>query len=280
MQGSFGGQIKTAIMTMLPATLRGRMRAWRVKNVIANWSERVVEHRYGTGPLRVALTDPMAAGWYDSDWDELPEITLLRAHSLRPGRLVFDVGAHHGVVAMMLAREVAPDGRVVALEASPHNARTIRRNLLLNDVNSITVIQSAITDAPGALVFNEGLNGQIDDGSGAWGQIEVDATTIDLIAERFGDPDIVFLDIEGAEHLALAGAARTLETAADWFVEVHARHGLEKLGGSVGAVLAHFPTDRYDAYIRAEDDRTFRSLSSSDPCLSDRFFLVAICRAK
>ncbi len=265
-------------MKCLPAGMAGKMRAWNLRRIIANYPQRIVEHRYGSGNLKVALNDPMAAGWYDCDWDELPEIALLRNHSLKPGGLVFDLGAHYGVVAMMLAREVTASGKVVALEASPHNANAIRENQSLNELNQIEVVQAAVSSQPGTLVFNEGLNGQIDDGSGAWGRFEVNAITIDALAQQYGDPNVVFLDVEGAELLALAGATRTIGTAADWFIEVHTKHGLEKLGGSVNEVLAHFPEDRFERYIRAEEDTQFRLYRPNDPALADRFFLVALCR--
>jgi FkbM family methyltransferase len=271
-------QIKSSIMNCLPVGLAGRLRAWNLRRIVANYPQRIVEHRYGSGVLKVALNDPMAAGWYDCDWEELPEIALLRNHSLKPGRLVFDLGAHYGVVAMMLAREVTASGKVVALEASPHNASAIRKNQELNHMDQIQVVQAAVSNQAGKLVFNEGLNGQIDDGSGAWGRFEVDAITIDALAEQHGNPGVVFLDVEGAECLALAGASKTLGTAVDWFVEVHTQHGLEKLGGSVSEVLAYFPDHRYERYVRAEEDSQFRLYQPNDPCLTDRFFLVAICR--
>ncbi len=271
-------QMKSLIMKCLPPGLAGRMRAWNLRRIIANYPQRIVEHQYGSGVLKVALSDPMAAGWYDCDWDDLPEIALLRGHSLKPGGLVFDLGAHYGVVAMMLAREVTESGKVVALEASPHNASAIRKNQELNFMSQIEVVQAAVSNQPGRLVFNEGLNGQIDDGSGAWGRFEVNATTIDALAERYGTPDVVFLDVEGAECLALAGARCTLQATTDWFVEVHAQHGLEKLAGSVDQVLDHFPENRYQRYIRTEADSQFRPYQTHDPCLEDRFFLVATCR--
>ena len=60
----------------------------------------------------------MGAGWYDHDWPELPEIALLKQHGLRPGARVFDIGAHQGVVALMLSKTVGPEGFVLAVEAS------------------------------------------------------------------------------------------------------------------------------------------------------------------
>ena len=79
-------------------------------------------HNYGAGTLKVLLVDPLSEGWYDVDWAELPEIAALRNSLLRPGARVFDLGAHQGVVAMMLAREVGERGLIVAVEAT----RTMR----------------------------------------------------------------------------------------------------------------------------------------------------------
>ena len=168
---------------------------------------------------------------------------------------------------------------MIAVEPSGHNATAAEANCDLNGMTRITVVRAAISDQPGTLVFSEGLNAQLDDGSGAWGRVTVEAVTIDGLAERFGDPDVVFLDIEGAECLAMAGAARVLARGADFFVEVHVGCGLEKLGGSADRVLAFFPRDRFSLLARSEADATFREFNADDPLTRDRFFLLALLRA-
>ncbi len=175
----------------------------------------------------------------------------------------------------MLAREVGVTGKVVAVEASPHNSEAAAKNRELNGMSQIEVVQAAISDSPGRVVFNQGLNGQLDDGAGAGGRLEVESVTIDGLARRFGMPDVVFIDVEGAEFLALAGAPNVLTSDADFFVEIHARCGLEKLGGSVERVLAYFPRERFSLLGRAEADSTFRAFSAGDALTNDRFFLMA-----
>jgi FkbM family methyltransferase len=271
-------KIKRLLMDMMPRALAGRLRAWRVRQLIRSYPAHVVEHVYGTGLLRVWLPDPLAAGWYDRDWPDLPEIACLRSFGLRAAARVFDIGAHQGVVAAMLAREVGESGKVIAVEANPHNAIAAIKNRDLNGMKQIEVLQAAVSDRVGTLVFNEGLNGQIDDGSRAGGCISVDTITIDGLADRFGAPDVLFVDIEGAECLALAGAPRVLASSADWFVEVHVGHGLEKLNGSVEQVLAYFPTNRFSLLARAENDLEFRPFTLNDPLLRDRFFLLALTK--
>ncbi|CAN5142586.1 hypothetical protein BH09GEM1_BH09GEM1_19870 [soil metagenome] len=272
------GAIKRWLLRRLPPIWAGRLRSWRVRHLIRTFPARVVEHSYGPSRLKVFLADPLSEGWYDHDWPTLPEIAVLQRSRLRPGARVFDAGAHQGVVAAMLAQVIGPSGHVVAVEASAHNCRAATKNRELNDLTQMEIVHAAVADRPGTLVFNEGLNGQLDDGSGAGGRLTVEAVTLDGLAERFGPPDVVFLDIEGAECLALSGASRVLASGADFFVETHVGCGLEKLGGSVAQVLSYFPADRFAVLVRSEADESFRALQEGDPLTRDRFFLIAQCR--
>jgi len=237
----------------------------------------VVEHTYGNERLKVYLADPLSQAWYDEDWSELPEVATLRQSRLHPGAKVFDIGAHQGVVALMIAREVGPRGLVVAVAPSPHNISAAAKNRELNMMPQIELVQAAVSNQPGTLIFNEGINGngQLDDGSGTGERFAVEAVTIDGLADRFGMPDVVFIDVEGAEFLALAGASRVIASGADFFVEVHVGCGLEKLGGSLDEVLSHFPEDRFSLLARASADAEFRPLARIDRLTRDRFFLIA-----
>jgi FkbM family methyltransferase len=267
------------MLSLLPPSVLGRLRAWRVRQIVAAYVPRVVEHTYGDGRLHVHLGDPLGQGWYDHDWAQLPEITALRGGSLRNGARVFDIGAHQGVVAMMLAREVGPTGRVLAAEPNPHNAAVALKNRDLNSMAQIEVLEAAVSDHSGTVVFNHGLDGQLDDGTGAGGRMSVACVTLNELAQRHGTPDFVMIDVEGAECRVLKGGSRVLQAGGvDFAVEVHVHHGLEKLGGSVAEVLSFFPADRFDVTARAEADTAFRPLNRADPLIRDRFFLLAKAR--
>jgi FkbM family methyltransferase len=273
--------LKSIARTLLPAGIRRWFQRRKLDRQVAGFSRRIVEHRYGDSVLRVELADPLAAGWYDHDWDALPEVVLLGRHGLRPGARVFDLGAHQGVVGLMLGRCVGPDGCVLLVEPNAHNAAMCVRNAELNGMPWVSQLRAAVADREGMLRFNGGLNGQAAELSDYGGVTEVPAVTVDGLADRYGHPDVVFLDVEGFECRALAGAARTLARTTDWAVEVHVGCGLEATGASVEQVLGHFSNDAFIRHVHQEGAAAAVRLEDAGPeLLCRRFFLTAVARRR
>jgi FkbM family methyltransferase len=223
MRSSWILRVKQLVRRLLPHPLYRAYRKRRIAHTIASYSARVVRHDYGGVRLCVKIADPLAEGWYDRDWPNPRELEeLARSGALRPAATVFDLGAHQGVVALMLADRVGSEGKVVAVEAEPHNARIAAENVALNSADNVIVLTAAVCERMGTIRFAEGLNGQVDSDT-RLGTVEVAATTIDDLAGRFGHPDLVFLDVEGYEGKALEGAAMTLASGrTSLFIEVHA----------------------------------------------------------
>ena len=150
------------------------------------------------------ISDPTAESWYDRDAPEIPpEMSFLAQHRLRSGATVFDCGAHQCVIAMIMAKFVGATGKVVAVEASPHNYEAAIRNCRLNETSNVAVIHAAASDALDPIEFNVRGNGQVDDGTGAWGKISVPSVSVDELARRHGPPDVLFVDVEGFESKVL-----------------------------------------------------------------------------
>jgi FkbM family methyltransferase len=139
-----------------------------------------------------------------------PEVESTLLGLLEPGETVFDVGANIGWFSLLAARKVGPSGRVVAFEPSIANAAYCKRNAASNGFANITVIPAAVGDRDGWASFAAGssLKGRLSDEGGD----EVPIISLDtwLTATGQAPPQLIKLDIEGAEGAALRGMSETL----------------------------------------------------------------------
>jgi len=267
--------LKAAARAIVPAGVWRVLRRLHRRMAVKRFSPRVVEHRLGSSMRKLWIADPLGEAWYDHDWAEPPEISRLKQARLRPGSRVFDLGAHQGVVALILAEAVGERGRVIAVEMNAHNAAVAERNRDLNAMGQITIRRAAVAETRGTITFNPNLNAAITEGE-SWGGHEVEGLSIDDLTGEYGPPDVLFIDIEGYECRALSGAAGTLALRPDCFIEVHVGHGLETFGGSVEELVRHFPAEAYTLLMSAGEDSPFVPFDPSSPMIRDRFFLIAL----
>ncbi len=152
------------------------------------------------------------------------------ARETKPGMTVYDVGAHLGFFALGLARLVGRAGRVVAFDPLPENIRVLRANLALNPnlTSNVQGVQAAVANVSGQLRLYGGSDpsrarlapppASSEDGQ------EVASLTLDEFVFHLGEPapQLVKLDVEGAEGMVLQGARRVLrEIKPGWILEVH-----------------------------------------------------------
>ena len=162
------------------------------------------------------------------------------ASRLQPGDVFFDVGAHVGYTSLVGARSVGSAGKALAIEAVPANASRIREHLYRNGMFHARCLCVAVGDTEGLAEFvvpydeRTGLvlssagrfqhvRGDGEDAS-QMDRIFVPVVTLDTLVERTGwRPNLIKLDVEGAEVVALRGAARLLaqRPRPELFLELH-----------------------------------------------------------
>jgi FkbM family methyltransferase len=135
------------------------------------------------------------------------------ASALRPGDIVYDLGANAGFYSLMAAVLTGPAGQVAAFEPDPENVTQLRRHLELNLVANCSVFQAAVSCSDGHGDFVSGTScstGHLAQGTGH--ALRVRTVTLDNLvgSGQLQPPDIIKCDIEGAEHDALLGAAEIL----------------------------------------------------------------------
>lgn len=143
-----------------------------------------------------------------------------------PGDTVYDVGANLGVYSVLAA---AGGADVVAFEPSPPNVdrlrETVRRNGADADVD-VRPIALSNERGPAAFMPESDLIGSVGiDPDPGEESITVRTRTADeFVATRpVARPDVVKLDVEGAEGLVLEGAGDAFRNSRAIYVEIH--HG-------------------------------------------------------
>jgi FkbM family methyltransferase len=268
---------KNAVRPLVPPGLWQDLRLVRIRLAKRMFKPFVTKQRFGDVELSLHISDPMALAWYGRGGGLLTEIELLKKSGLQSGARVFDLGAHQGVVALQLAHHVGPDGLVVAVEANPHNAALARENCRLNEAPNVVVEHAAVASRPGWISFSRDWDGQ----AVGKGRAKVPAITVDELCGRYGQPHVLYIDVEGYECEVLEGAPGTLAHAPDLYIEVHAGSGLEDFNGSVEKVISLLPENAYDLYAirpaRTRDDSDYVcAFDYSLGWIRQRFYLVAL----
>lgn len=140
----------------------------------------------------------------------------------RPSDVCYDIGANLGFFSILLGRIVGPTGVVHAFEPVPRNAAAIERNARLNHLENISVLRLALScaDGDGELLLARHVGGAVLKGAGVppdlVGSLRVKTASLDRLVER-GQvrlPDIVKIDVEGAEMDVLQGMENVLRRGA------------------------------------------------------------------
>jgi FkbM family methyltransferase len=157
--------------------------------------------------------------------DSEPHIERWILGHLCPGDVFFDVGAHYGWLSLKAARHVGPKGRVVAFEPSPVLFEMLQYHQRRNRLAQMSVVGSAVSDREALrdtfYLLNGGLSSRnsltigrpelpyLDPASRT--AVEVSTVTLDGFCDRAGiAPDVIKIDVEGAEGMVLRGASAIL----------------------------------------------------------------------
>jgi len=141
-------------------------------------------------------------------WNRSEPEQLRAAHRLSQGkRCCFDIGAHAGLYSLVFARHAE---QVCAFEPWPPNISWLIRTLAWNNVSRVRVLPWAVSSRTGLHTFREGAHssmGQLESS----GTVPVFTVSLhDFIAQYGLEPELIKIDVEGAETEVLRGGMEFL----------------------------------------------------------------------
>jgi FkbM family methyltransferase len=179
------------------------------------------------GGLRMTVDprDPMGRAIYLYGCYDYPVTRLIEA-ILEPGMIFFDVGANAGFFSLVANARCE---QVYAFEPLPSNLRRMRRNIEINGLKNIAMIEKAVGEREGSatLYVPEGANSGLASLNHLAGarNIKVPVVTLDGFVRnrKVERVDVMKIDIEGAEVRAFEGASELLSRtdAPDVIFEAH-----------------------------------------------------------
>jgi len=152
----------------------------------------------------------------------------------KPGNIVVDGGANIGEFAIPAAKLVGEGGKVIAFEPNSEAVSLLRSNAEINGLKNLTIMPKAICDKDGLVKIYTNPVSNVSDGIVPFGEsfgrpFDKDSPAnyltksvkLDTVLCSEKKINLIKLDIEGAEYLALLGTRRILKKKPRIIVELH-----------------------------------------------------------
>ena len=172
----------------------------------------------------IFLSPDSALSYLKLDWAKASgELLAAAERFVTPGAHVWDVGGNVGVFTVAAAHKAGPNGEIITIEADPFLASLVLRTSLLpeNADRNIRVICAAASDVPTIARFMVAKRGRSSSSleqaghrsqAGGTRYVQyVPTITLDSLLTTFAPPQVLKIDVEGAEGLVLDGANRLLD---------------------------------------------------------------------
>lgn len=177
-------------------------------------------HIYVTPDARLKFVKP-GKSVFTKDYSGL---IYLAKHVVEQGDTVWDIGANVGVFTFAAANKAGSLGEVISVEADTFLVQLLRKSTRI-DTNSdlnIKVLPAAISDVntiSSLMISSSGrntnslkseakqLNNNYND------EVLVPTYTLDTLSKYYQAPDVLKIDVEGAEYKVLSGGSEIIGSA-------------------------------------------------------------------
>ncbi len=142
------------------------------------------------------------------------EKQLLIMNYCKTAQIAYDIGAHVGFYTLLFSRLVGSYGRVYCFEPDLRNLYYLKRHLLMNRISNVCVFPIAVGNQTGYRYFCESQSSSMGHLSEKCENSIVISDRIDRLVYEYRlvkPPDIMKIDVEGAEFEVLKGMMETVK---------------------------------------------------------------------
>lgn len=226
--------------------------ARNLQSLLMRLSNAEIAKIISNGPIEVTVGDIAAIilfpnnasyfSFFDNNSNETAFIEYILGHTGCES-VFYDIGANIGVFTLFFGKH---GKEVIAFEPFPNNYEVLQENIKRNGLDNVRTCCTAVSDKNGRapLYFPEYADndtsttalaslGKVDTPNDVRGT-DVAVATLDKAIDEYSLPlpDVIKIDIEGAEYSALVGMQQTLKKSrASLFIEIHPSQ-IKALGAS------------------------------------------------
>ena len=219
-----------------------------------NFKPYIVTRDVAGDHFRFYIGNPTGKSWYGSTIKaEHLEMQFAKRELIQPGTVAIECGAHHGSDSILLSRWVGDAGKIIVIEPMPDNIAILKKNIELNDLKNVTLIEKAAGPNCGYIRMKRRSNAAVSL-RGSRRTMQVECITLDKISETLGViPSLLKIDVEGFEYKILEGCKTILSAKPAIFLEVHTLT-LPRYGNTFGDLWKFINPKVYDIFIQHNDN--------------------------
>jgi FkbM family methyltransferase len=216
-------------------------------------------------PKDPVLSSALAFGIYENY-----ETDVFRAYC-KEGATIVDVGANVGLYAVVAAVRVGKAGRVIAVEPHLESFQYLMKSIAVNGLTQVKAFNVAVGDrscsVPLYLTDDNKADSRIYSTDGRRENVTVQMVELDqLLAENgIETVDVIKMDIQGAEALALRGMSQVLANNPNIVIFTEFwPWGMEQAQSSAAAFLQQLRNAGFEFHSIDEEGRTLTRVEAVD----------------
>ncbi len=205
--------------------------------------------------------------YFEPDY-ELNNINFIN-NNVTKGMTVIDVGAHIGLLAIILYKKVGATGKIFSFEPTPSTFKLLKKTIDINKANATVVpINKAVSEKSGMTSFyvtdivahNSNSLANNNRSYGNEKKIDVEVISIDDLVKEYNlkNIDFIKIDAEGAEYSVLKGSAGVIDNFHPKILLALHPKSIKNFGNSLSEIWDFVVSKKYRViYKNDEIDKDF-----------------------